>query len=226
MIAAGFAALTAAVFGPRLVAQQPAGGGAPAPAAAGPRIAVVNIGLVFAKYDRAKAFKGEIEASLAPIRTEAETIKKNILKYKEDAVKAPADKRDQYEAVIVAENRKLEDLDRSARKAITQKQEAQLAILWKEVNDVIEAYAAANSFQLVLGYGDPVEPELLKGLGQINRKMNAMDVGSCTPLYISPNIDISNAVAMTLNQRFQAQRPAAGVQQTGGVQGTPTGQQK
>jgi Skp family chaperone for outer membrane proteins len=183
--------------------------------AQGTRVAVVNIGTVFTKYDKAKAFKTEMEATLKPFKDEAEKIKKNVLAY-QDALKnakEPKD-RDQYENALRILKRQLEDLDLEARKKIGTRQEQHLIQLYKEVATHIQAVANANGIHLVLGFGEPPDGDLYT-FANINRKLTAMDMGAVAPLFHNPTLDISEVVVQSLNRSY-----------TGGAAATPTGLQK
>jgi Skp family chaperone for outer membrane proteins len=181
----------------------------------GTRVAVVNIGTVFSKYEKATAFKKEMEDVLKPFKDQAEKIKKNMLDY-ETAAKNPAvpeKDREQYVSYLRTLKRQLEDLDLEARKKIGKRQEDHLVQLYREVSGQIQAVASSNGFHLVLGYGEPPNEDLMSFMN-INRKLTGMDMGSTVPLFINPNLDISEQVVTSLNQAYRS---------TGA---TPTGQNK
>jgi Skp family chaperone for outer membrane proteins len=182
--------------------------------AQGTRVAVVNIGTVFTKYEKAKAFKAEMEAILKPFKEEAEKIKKNVLAYQEAHKKATEAKdREQFENALRILKRQLEDLDLEARKKIGARQEQHLIQLYKEVSEHIKAVASANGIHLVLGFGEPPDGDLYS-FANINRKLTAMDMGGAVPLFHNPALDISEVVVTSLNRSYTA-APA-----------TPTGLQK
>ena len=108
-------------------------------------------------------------------------------------------KKEQYDAGILNNKRKLEDMQRDIQKLIGKKQEDNLVTLWKDVNTGIEAVAKAYGFQIVFGYGDPMEKELMHLFPNINRKMQAMDLGSTVPLYVHDSVDLSKIITDTLN---------------------------
>src|SRR5438105_10820583 len=122
----------------------------------GTRVAVVNIGVVFTKYEKAKNFKIEREATLKSFKDEAEKIKKSMLDY-QNAInnpKVPEKDKEQYAAYLRTLKRQLEDLDMEARKKIGKRQEDHLVQLYTEVSKQIEAIAASNGIHLVLGFGE------------------------------------------------------------------------
>ncbi len=212
LIMTGFAVLiTGAYCGNYLFAQaQPGGTGAPAqpgggavaPAQPGTKVAVVNIGLVFNEYVRAKAFKADLERTLDPYKKKAKTLTDEMKKWADD-MRAPnfkPENRAHYEAAIVKHQRELEDMERTVKDLLGKKQEDNLVTLWKEVNMGIEGVAKAYGFQIVLGFGDPMQKEMLGLFPNINRKMQAMDLGSTVPLYLHSSVDLSQAIADTLNR--------------------------
>ena len=201
-VVAGFAALIVGTYSSSyLFAQQ---GGTPAAAAAqqGTKIAVVNIGEVFNKYKRAQAFKADLEATLAPYKDKAKKLTEQS-KFWEDEARKPTTKPADAENLVNAINknkRDLEDMSTEISKLLGKKQEDNLVTLWKEVNMGIEAVAKAYGYQIVLGYGDPMEKDLLNHFPNVNRKMQAMDLGSTVPLYIHGSIDLSPVIVDTLNK--------------------------
>ncbi len=170
--------------------------------ATGTRIAVVNIGTVFTKYEKAKNFKSEMEATLKPFKDEAEKIKKNVLAYQDAFSKAAnAKEKEQYEGALRVLKRQLEDLDLEARKRVGKKQEDHLIQLYKEVSQHIQAVAQSNGIHMVLGYGEPPDGDVYSFMN-INRKLSAMDMGSATPLFLHPSLDISDTVVTSLNRSY------------------------
>ena len=200
LLALGVVGLSLAGYCGTRVTAQPA-------AATGPtRVAVVNIGMVFSKYEKAKNFKNELEGAIKPFKDQAEKHRKDILAF-DEAIKtgkyAQGYKKEDYDRGILDRKRKLEDLDREVRALVGKKQEDQLVQLWREVNEKIQAYALSNGFHVVMGYGDPMTAEELASFPNINRKMQGMDVGAAVPLFVAPGLDVSNDVVRALNDAYQ-----------------------
>ncbi len=166
------------------------------------KVAVINIGTVFSKYEKANQMKKEMQDLLKPIQMEADKLKKDILDWTKalETVKEPM-LRSQYENGIVYNKRKLEDLSREAQKKVGKRQEEQLVQLYKDVHTAIGVYSQASGFHLVLGYGDPPDLDPFSFMG-ITRKLQVMDGGGLTPLWWMPgsNLDISAGVVTMLNQ--------------------------
>ncbi len=188
-------------------------------ATTGTRVAIVNVGLVFSKYEKAKFYKSELETTLRPFKTEGEKIAENMKKYAAAAKDKNVDAKlkDQYEQYLLKLKRDMEDLDMQARKQIGKKQEDQIIILYKEVTGAIQAFAKSNNYQLVLGYGQQIEGDPYS-FANINRMMQGMDLGSATPIYLEGSVDISQAIVDTLNAYY---RGGAGT-----VPAIPTSNQK
>ena len=190
----------------------------------GTRVALVNVGLVFSKYEKAKFYKSELENTLKPFKDQGESIKAEMIKYAEPLKKNPTMEpklREQYEQYLLSLKRKMEDLDMQARKLIGKKQEDQIVMLYKEVAGAVQAYAQANGIQLVLGFGEQVEGDMFSFIN-INRKMQGMDLGSTTPFFQVGGVDISQAIADTLNTHYRA----AGGTVAPAVPATPVSSQK
>jgi Skp family chaperone for outer membrane proteins len=180
--------------------------GTPAPQAQpGTKVAVINIGHVFNKYVRAIAFKKELEDTIAPFKA-------NFKKYQDQGAEWEKQARDPSRTPKereAAENnvrqikRTLEDLTVDMQKTLGKRQEDNLVTLWKEVNLGISKVSEAYGFQIVFGYGDPLDKGLMDLFPNINRKMQNMDAGGAVPLYVHGSVDLSHAVTETLNRWAQ-----------------------
>jgi Skp family chaperone for outer membrane proteins len=191
----GVAALLVSGSSSHLLAQQPAG----------TRVAIVNVGLVFSKYEKAKFYKAELETTLKPYKDKGEKIAAEMKKYgeplKNKAVTDPKLK-EQYEQYLLKLKRDMEDVDMEARKLIGKKQEDQIITLFKEVQGAIQGFAQSNGYHLVLGYGQQIEGDMYS-FANINRIMQGMDLGSATPLFLVGGVDISQPVVDTLNAHYR-----------------------
>ena len=203
VLIAGLAVMVAGAVAANLLAQAPVGGGKPAFKAG-----VINIDAVFAKYEKAKVYKKELDDMIAPFKSEAEKLKKQITDI-QDYLKHPKSdpsKKDQYERAVLEYRRKLEDLDRDVRKLIGKKQEDQLVVLYKEVVSATQLAATSNGVTMVFGYGEPFEnvgKEDMYSFANISRKMQGMGMG-IVPIWFSDNVDVTDVVVQTLNQRYRS----------------------
>jgi Skp family chaperone for outer membrane proteins len=183
------------------------------------RVAVVNMGLVFTKYEKAAAVKNQLERSLEPYKQEAEKLKKDMLSWAEymKSPNFPAKDKDQYENGIRTNQRKLEDIEVQVRKMVGKQQEDQIINLYKEINEAIKVCAQQQGIQVVFGYGEQTEGDVYS-ISNITRKMQGMDMGGCNPLYCQPDVDISRYLIQYLNTNFQRMAATpAGVTQTSGT---------
>jgi len=177
------------------------------PAAPRVKIAVVNYGYLFTNFDRAKEMKKELDDELAPLKAEAEKIKASLtsLKAAADSAKGMPEV-----AALIAEQMRegtkgLEDLDLKARSLVGKKQETQLVMLWRQINDVVAEYASKHDFDIVFGYGDPpnLDPNTF---ANVNRRMTAMDMGTMIPAYVRNGGDITREVHALLQEKYRTSK--------------------
>ena len=172
------------------------------------RVAVVNVGYVFYKYEKAQAFKKNLEASIQPYKEQAAKLT-GLMKRNTDAIRNRDFSRfteDDLNRGIKKAQRELEDLEAEIKGKLGKLQEDNLLQLWKEMQEAIKTYAKRGQLDLVLAYGDPIDKSLLDQFPNVNRKMQAMDTGSVVPLFIAPNTDISAGVTEILNERYRVER--------------------
>jgi len=201
------AVLTSAYTASQIVSAQ----AQPAPAAAaGTRIAVVNIEALLQSYKRAQIYKADVEKVLQPFRTQAEALKKKIMERQSELKVGNFDavKRKQWEEASAQDMKKLDELEREAALLTNRKVEKELVPIYKEILEAIKAHAQSNGIQVVLSYAeDPkIDPFSLASIG---RKVNGLESTGCVaPLYVDPAADITAALADVLNRRYDA-RPRA-----------------
>jgi len=173
------------------------------------RVAVVNIGHVFTHFHRARAVKIELEQDLAVYKESARLYTESI-KAHENALRSRDFGNDTEEGVktkLALSMKQMKDLQVEVQRVLGKKQEDNLVQLWKETQAGIKTYADRHNIDVVLGYGDPLEKDLLNTFPNINRKMQAMDAGSAVPLVVSPKIDISAGVVKVLNGPEPTDKP-------------------
>jgi len=178
----------------------------PAPAAAGTRIAVVNIEALLQNYKRAQIYKADVEKELQPLKAQAEALKKKIMERQSELKVGNFDavKRKQWEEASNKDMKKLEELEREAALVNNRKVEKELVPIYKEILEAIKAHARSNAIQVVLSYAeDPkIDPFSLASIG---RKVSGLEsTGFIAPFYIEPAADITAALADVLNQRYNA----------------------
>jgi Skp family chaperone for outer membrane proteins len=173
----------------------------PTPAGGAPqtRVALINLMQVFKGYNKVTTFANENKTLMQPFQDQAKQIHTQVELHK----KALEDKnitesnRIQYEKNLIGYQRQMEDLQADAKMKFAKKNEEQMLIVYKEVMDMAERYAAAHGFELVMHYNDlPKDSSDFYSAGNVSRKLQA---GACMPMVIHPGLDITNGVITTLN---------------------------
>lgn len=169
------------------------------------RVAVVNLGVVLTKYERAAALKDEMNQEMKQLQEEAKQLTQDLAAWQTALQKNELGgaKKEQYEEKIINARRRLEDMTRIARGKVGKAQEASIIQLWNDVREAVKAYSAEHGIQLVIAYGDPKEASLLDLFPNINRKMQAIDQGGSAPFLIGPGVDISEAVVGMMNRQYR-----------------------
>jgi Skp family chaperone for outer membrane proteins len=165
------------------------------------RVAIVNIGQVFNQYNRPQYMRTDLEKSLGPYKREAKQLTDNIKTWEQEIsfgnIENDAKKRNQ--ANIAKAKQRLEEMGVEIARKFGKLQEENLVELFRSVQAGIKAHANRHDIDLVLGYGDVLEKDLLTQFPNVNRKMQAMDSGAAVPFALRPQGDISGAVVTILN---------------------------
>jgi len=198
---------------------------APSPAAPaspqrpGTAVAVVNMNSVLKSYMRAQELNTRIKNKVQSYSNRMNQKRDEIGKRQAELTKptiAPQMK-ETYEKDILRLQRELQDLDGEARKDIGKEQGDIAVQIYKEIEGVIQAVAAANGFDLVLSFPDSASTSADEMYSQDNvvRKMAAP---AAIPLFYKPHIDLTSAVVQTLNTRYPptSATPAAPATRPGG----------
>jgi Skp family chaperone for outer membrane proteins len=197
IIAAAMLVLSGAVYlSSRLLAQPNT-----QPRAPQTRIAVCNLSSVIKGYKKYQNFQAEIQADVKKYQENDKKIRDNIdrcVKAIQDTA-TPADKKAEYEKWLQAYKHQLEDNTAEGKAVLGKKSDEQMVILYKEVREVAQRYAASQAIELVLHYNDADEkadPAVFNSPANVARKMQA---GACMPLYITPGMDITETLINMLN---------------------------
>jgi Skp family chaperone for outer membrane proteins len=180
-------------LGSRLFAQ---GTAAPRPTL---KIAVVNMQLVIEKYEKFVNYKKELEEFVKSFQNRETVIKGNAQKANEK-LKNPAASRDAVEQELEGYKRQLEDLGKEFKKELAKKQQAELVLLYHEIEDMIKRVAQYSGFEMVLQYNELIDPKDPYNAALISQKVHP---GVCMPIYANPNLDITNTVIYNLNLPFK-----------------------
>ena len=226
-IAAG--ALTfalAGVFGSHLWAQQAGSGTATQtrPAAPEPRtrIALLNLAYVIKNYKKFDTFQSEIKSEFKNYEARAQAKQaqaEQVAKHLQDP-KTTAEQREADDKMIKQLKREIEDLNAEAKSALGKKQDEQLVILYREIQDAAQRYAVAHNFEAVFHYQDATTQQDYYSPYMIARKVQSP---SLMPIYQAPGLDISYEIVMTLNAAYMSNKPAAGQPAAGQPASRPAG---
>lgn len=188
---------------------QQVSGSAPAPPTMpGTRVAIVNINSVLKNYNKAQSLNSSIKLKVQSYADRMNKLKEEVAKIQAELPKPSTTKdlREQYEKQVVALQRQLQDLDNEARKVISADQASIAVQIFREVEQVINAVAATNNFDLVLSFPDATTQEDFYSQDNVVRKLASQ---AAIPLYYKKHIDLTDAVIKTLNASFPAPAPAA-----------------
>jgi hypothetical protein len=194
-------ALTAVCVANPLAAQTSAPGASSAPAAT--KVGVIDIGAVFAKWEKSSEFKRVISDDLQPLRDKAETIRKLIADW-ENYFSHPRQvcpgQREAGEHTLADAKRRLKELEDTIRAKMAKHNEDKLVGLYKEINETVGKYARLHGFHLVFAYGEPPEEELLFSSMNISRKKDTIDTGGVVLLFSAGGLDITEPIIDVLNR--------------------------
>jgi Skp family chaperone for outer membrane proteins len=173
------------------------------PSPGGTRVAVVDIGYLLYHHPRANSTgRGELPPPQTQEARQLQTEIKNLEAALRDGDLDNA-KQAEYEKRLAAATMRREQLGREVKALVAKKQEDHLVEIWRDMNDAIKAYSTEHHVDIVLGYGEPDERELLREpFPNINRKLQAMDLGSSVLLFSANHADITEPVfRLILEQR-------------------------
>jgi Skp family chaperone for outer membrane proteins len=182
---------------------------------AGTRIAFVNIAQVFHQFSKVNSGRTTFTdwEKLGPYKEKAKKLMEEAKGW-EDLLRTgfvALQDVEKYQNAIKKNKRDIEDMSTEISRVLAKHQEENLVTLWKEIEVGVSTVAEAGKYNLVVGYGDPVEENMLYKFPNINRKMQAMDMGSSVPLYVNANTDLTDLVVQALNtgKLPELQKPAA-----------------
>jgi len=204
---AGFAALAlGAYLGTNLLLAQTAATKPVAqPTEQRSRIGLLNLHHVVKNYAKAVALNNEMKEVFTPLqaKTKAKTAQLEALN-KEGQLKPEI--RETIEKQMRILKRELEDLSNEAQMMIGKKQDEQVVLIYREVQEAAQRVAVAHGYDMVLHYNDPTTSAEYWSASNIVRKMQG---GACMPIYFAPGVDISADVVNALNQAYSRVAPPA-----------------
>jgi Skp family chaperone for outer membrane proteins len=181
------------------------------------RIVIVNIAKVLRDYNKAN-FKGaEITKKREAYVKRVQALQDQIALINADFAKATnPDVKKQLQEKALGFQRQVEDIDREAKRELTQLSNDTIVQVYQEIKGVILDIAKANSLDMVLCYPAATRPED-ENSPQVAQLM--LQTPALIPFYHS-GMDITKVVVETLNARFPSPAPPP-VTPASGTGGTP-----
>jgi len=175
------------------------------------RVAVINLGAVFTKYEKAAEYRDEVARTVKGIQDEAKQLTSDIAAWQAaiQANELKGERKEQVEEKLIAARRGLEDLNRLAQTRVAKTQQQGVERMWHEIHDAVKTYAAEHKIELVIAYGDHVKKDASMTFPDIDRKMRTADTGGSMPFFVGPGVDISDAVTDLLNKNYRAAKAQA-----------------
>jgi len=198
-IVAGVVTLGVALYvGGRLTA----GPAAPAEAAPAPtmRFRMVNLSYVIKNYKRTDALRAEHTELFKQYDSQITELKK-LIEARTKQAQDPqfADKHDALEKEVKRLQREMQDKTEEARQALDKKQGELIVLVYKEVAEAVRTYARQANIEAVFHYNDAVMESDRNSAANIARKMSA---GAMMPMFLNPNLDISQDIVNSLNAKY------------------------
>ena len=166
------------------------------------RIAVVNLPQVIKKYRKWNEFETSYKTLYGQYNAEFEKRKTAGLDFKSQLDKATDDPtRERISAQIKELDRQVQDLGEAAKKQLGKMRDDQAQLVYQEIEQAVQAYARANDIEMVLHYSDAVNPQDYYHPMNIQRKLQ---MGACMPMFLARGMDITDTIAVMLNQRLGA----------------------
>ena len=167
------------------------------------KVAVINLMGVVKKYKKWEMFEQDYKSSLTQWDKAFETRKESMLNLKKQFDATPeGERRDQLGAQMKQIEREAQDFSEKAKKELGKYREDQAVQIYKEVQTAVERFARSQGFGLVLHYADALTPAEVYHPINVMRKLQTQP---CIPMYVDPDMDITNAVADMLNQGIGGQ---------------------
>ncbi|MCF6150100.1 MAG: OmpH family outer membrane protein [Candidatus Kuenenia sp.] len=163
----------------------------------GLKIGVVDLNIVFEKYEKRKKYDADLREEEKSYQTKINDKKKELvsLKDKIQLMDLGSQDRKKYEEEFERKNIELESYAKVAEKSLMRKYKESFELLYSEVLKEIEAIGRQNRYDLII---KKEEAELQSGgISEMQFK-----VGIKTVLYHSDAVDITNQVINLLNKKY------------------------
>lgn len=166
-------------------------------ASSGLKIGVVDLNIVFEKYEKRKRYDADLREDEKSYQTKINDKKKELvsLKDKIQLLDLGSQDRKKYEEEFERKNIELESYAKVAEKSLMRKYKESFERLYSEVLKEVEAIGKLNRYDLII---KKEEAELQSGgISEMQFK-----VGIKTVLYHSDAVDITNQVINSLNKKY------------------------
>jgi Skp family chaperone for outer membrane proteins len=179
---------------------------APAPTT---KVALLNLSYVIKNYKKTDIFTAEMKEAAKLYKDKDDGFNRQaeaLAKENQDS-KTTQERREKIDQQMKDLKRQSEDNKAEAQKVLGKKQEQQIFIIYSDIHRVVDKYAQAHGFDMVLHYNDATTSPEYWSAANIMRKIQA---GTLIPMYYAPGLDISNNILTTLNAPYQQAAPAGG----------------
>jgi Skp family chaperone for outer membrane proteins len=175
------------------------------------RVAMINLSQVLRNYEKWQGYEKQYKDYIEKLRVDFEAKKKPGLDLEASMAKLPADdkQREEIQKRLRDIKRELQDYEEAAKKNLTEWQDKALVAVYQEIHDAVEHYARGNDIEMVMHFNDAISKADLYHPMNVERKMKAP---GCTPMYITPGMDITEIIVANLNARLHMAAPATGQQ--------------
>jgi Skp family chaperone for outer membrane proteins len=189
-------------------------GGTPAPRPQ--KIMIVNIAKVLRDYNKANFQGAEITKKREAYVKRVQALQDQLAAINSDYQKATVpDVKKQLQEKALGLQRQIEDIDREAKRELTQLSNDTIVRVYQEIKSVIFDIAKTNNLDMVLCYPAATKPED-ENSPQVAQLM--LQTPALIPFYHS-GMDITKYVVDTLNARYPSQKPE--VTPVSGTGGSP-----
>ncbi|MBO0696830.1 MAG: OmpH family outer membrane protein [Zavarzinella sp.] len=194
---------------------QGTGGSTPAPRPQ--KIMIVNIAKVLRDYKKANFQGAEITKKREAFVKKVQAIQDQLALVNADFNKATnPEVKKQLQEKALGYQRQIEDIDREAKRELTQLSNDTIVRVYQEIKSVIFDIAKTNNLDMVLCYPAATKPED-ENSPQVAQLM--LQTPALIPFYHS-GMDITKYVVDTLNARYPSQDPPP-ITPAGGTGGSP-----
>ncbi|HTU90963.1 MAG TPA: OmpH family outer membrane protein [Gemmataceae bacterium] len=168
------------------------------------RIAILNLTYVIKNYEKYKHFQEEIKGIVEPFQKKDVELRQKLENLRKEAGNVPRGQSAQGEELEKQARdiqRQLEDNGAEIKLKLGKRSDDEMKIVYMDVIEAAQRYAASHDFDLVLHYNDAVTEQDYVSAQNIARKLNT---GALMPLYFQRNMDISMDVVKMLNYNLSA----------------------